>query len=367
MTLGFQRAVLRAVRALAIAVWFVPTAPAWAVDPFTVTGVPVDATAESAAAARANALDNGQSAAYRLVLQRMTVAGDWPRLPRVDAPTLLGLVQGFEIADERTSATRYIAKLTVAFKRDGLRALLRGNGVPFTESVSRPTLVLPVFDPGTGPVLWESPNPWREAWAKVNARDALAPLLLPSGDAADLGAVATADAIAGEASKLDPLARRYGAGSVLVAQATAASGALQVTLTRYGLDTTQSIVESFSGQVGSELLASAANAIATRFEEDWKRRTLIRFDAKSDLSATVLFANLAEWIQVRRRLERSPEVPSFEIGTLTRHDAQVVLHYFGEPSQLALALGQVDLTLTQRDGLWTLSVRPAADNAATTK
>jgi hypothetical protein len=343
---------------LAAALWFLASVPAWAVDPFTVAGVAVDTTAANAADARAKALSDGQRDALRLALQRMTLATDWPRLPRVDEPTLLGLVQGFEVADERSSATHYIAKLTVTFKREPLRGLLRGSGVPFTESVSRPTLVLPVFDAGSGPGPWQEANPWRDGWSKVNARDALAPLLLPSGDATDAATIGTADALAGNLAKLDALARRYGAGSVLIAQGKADANVLQVTLTRYGLETPQTLVESYPGQIGPDLFAAAATAIAARFEEDWKRQTLIRFDAQASLSAMVSFGSLGDWQQVRRRLEHTPEVQALDILALTHRDAQVVLHYYGDPPRLALALAQADLELLQRDGFWSLRLKP---------
>ncbi|HUN52809.1 MAG TPA: DUF2066 domain-containing protein [Candidatus Sulfotelmatobacter sp.] len=364
MRLGHPRTALGALLALAAALWLLPAGPAFAVDPFTVAGVPVDTTADNAANARAKALDEGQRNAFTLVMQRMTLASDWPRLPKVDEPTLLGLVQGFEVADEHTTPTRYIAKLTVTFKREALRSVLRGSGVPFTESVSRATLVLPIFDPGSGPAPWQDANPWRDGWAKVNARDALAPLLLPVGDAGDAAIIGTAEALAGDLGKLDALARHYAAGTVLVALAKADAAALQVTLVRYGLDQPQTVVESYPGQVGPDLYAATAAAIANRFEEDWKRQTLIRFDAKASLDATISFAGPGDWLQLRRRLEHTPEVQALDLVALTRRQAQVVLHYYGDPQQLASVLGQADIELQQQDGAWNLRLKPAGAPAA---
>jgi hypothetical protein len=36
----------------------------------------------------------------------------------------------------------------------------------------------------------------------------------------------------------------------------------------------------------------------------------------------------------------------------------VILHYLGDPSQLTLALAQLDLELLEEDGFWTLALRP---------
>ena len=105
--------------------------------------------------------------------------------------------------------------------------------------------------------------------------------------------------------------------------------------------------------------------IANRFEENWKRRTLIRFDAKASLSAMASFANLGDWQQVRRRLERTPEVQALDVLAMTHRDAQVLLHYYGDPPRLALALAQSDLDLSEHDGFWSLRLKaPGTGSAA---
>jgi hypothetical protein len=327
-----------------------------AAEPFAVVGVPVDATADSASTARVSALAQGQRAAIQLLFQRMTLISDWPRLPKIDDPALLDLVQGFEVNDERTSATRYIAKLTVVFKREQIRALLRSSGVPFTDSLARPTLVLPVVRAGGLPVLFEGANPWRDAWAKVDASDALAPLVQPKGDDSDQNAISAEQALSGDLGRLDPLARRYGAGSVLVADANPGATAMQVTLTRYGAGLPQTIVESYSGTPGPDLMVQAVQSIVAKFEEEWKRQTILRSDTKVTLDVSVPLTGVQDWFDVRKRLDRASEVQAVEIRSLTRSDAELTLSYYGDPARLALALAQVELVLRQRDNGWNLGL-----------
>jgi hypothetical protein len=78
------------------------------------------------------------------------------------------------------------------------------------------------------------------------------------------------------------------------------------------------------------------------------------------LSATVPLASLADWVQVRQRLERSPEVKSVQLAEVSTSGAQVVLQYFGDANRLVVALAQRGLVLGERDGYWTLSLRPGA-------
>ncbi|HYM33065.1 MAG TPA: DUF2066 domain-containing protein [Candidatus Cybelea sp.] len=361
MSLGLGGLVRPAALVLLVALLYVggvgaPLVVAYAAEPFTVVGVPVDATADSASTARVSALAQGQRDAIQSLLQRMTLISDWPRLPKVDDPALLDLVQGFEVNDERTSATRYIAKLTVVFKREQIRALLRSSGVPFTDTLARPTLVLPIVRAGGLPVLFQGANPWRDAWAKVDASDALAPLVQPKGDDSDQNAISAEQALSGDLGRLDPLARRYGAGSVLVADANPGATAVQVTLTRYGAGLPQTIVESYSGTPTPDLMVQAVQSIVTKFEEEWKRQTILRSDTKVTLDVSVPLTGVQDWLDVRKRLDRANEVQSVEIRSLTRSDAELTLSYYGDPARLVLALAQVELVLRQRDNGWDLGL-----------
>ena len=129
----------RAGLALAVLLWGLGGShPARAaVDPFSVSGVTVDATAATAAAARDAALAEGQRKAVRMLLERLTAPADHARLPKPSDAEITGLVAGFEVQEERTSPIRYLATLTYSFRPTAVRGLLRGAGVPFAETGSR--------------------------------------------------------------------------------------------------------------------------------------------------------------------------------------------------------------------------------------
>lgn len=337
--------------------------PAPLIEVFAVGNVAVDATAETAAAARTNAIASGEARAFRRLLERLTLAADRARLPAADMARLNELVQDIAIADERTSATRYIARLTVRFRPDGIRSLLREAGIPFSETASKPLLVIPVLEQAGERRLWEEPNPWREAWAAREQGDGLVRIQAPIGDLADVAAIGADKAAAGDENALAAIAGRYGLSDTLVALASLANDAppvLQVSLQRFGSGGPRYVVETFSGgEDESALMRGAVAGIVERLEESWKRETLLRFGAESALSARVPIESLSDWIAVRDRLARVAEVRRVEVAQLTRRDAQVVLHHLGSPQQLQLALAQRDLELGQADGFWTLRLAKA--------
>ena len=357
---------------------------------FTVAGVAVDAEADSAADARELAIADGQRAALATLLRRLTVAGS--ALPDADADAIAALVSGFAIDDERVSATRYRAALTVDFDAPALRRLLRGSGIAYAETESKPVLIVAVQrDPG-GVLLWEDGNRWRRAWEERPAHGGLVPLLLPLGDVVDLGTVNATRALASDADALAALAERYGtseavvavagfAGSAAVAkpaapaapaapdaesaggEASAAGRPLTISLRRIAAAAGRAVETTLIGRAGESeqaLLERGAGRIVTLLEDDWKAANLIRYDEERVLQTMVPIASLGAWVSVQQRLAALAMVASVGIDSLSRTEGRLTLRYHGTSDQLRLALDQADLALAPTADGWALRPRAGA-------
>src|SRR3546814_6000895 len=90
------------------------------------------------------------------------------------------MVLGFEVADERSSAVRWIANLTVAYDPAAVRSRLRTVGAPYAETRSLPVLVIPIYETGGDVNLWRDPNPWRAAWYELPPQGGLVPVVVRS-------------------------------------------------------------------------------------------------------------------------------------------------------------------------------------------
>ena len=158
------------------------------------------------------------------------------------------------------------------------------------------------------------------------------------------------------------MAQRYGIDDVHVAVADAegedpaSPSRVQVTLRRHGAGGSPQLqVQSFAADGQADALGRAVAEINRETQEAWKRETLIRFDREQRLSASVPLQDLADWVDIRRRLSRVSLIQRHELTAMTGKDAQVVLYYWGEPSRLALALAQASLELTEETGgFWSL-------------
>lgn len=320
---------------------------------FTVRGVPVDVTAATATAARERALAEGQAEALRRVLTRLTRRTDHPALPTVDADTVAYLVQGFEVANEKTSAVRYLADLTVRFKPAEIRNLLRRSGLPFAETASRPLVVLPVLRTADGLVLWDATNRWRAAWAALPLRNGLVPMIVPLGDLADITDIDAAQALLGDPAALAAISNRYGAGGALVASASLSTRedsltALDVAATRPNDSSAAPLLLSFSaGSVDevNELMQLAAQETVQGIEEAWLENHLLRFDNLQSMTLAIPVDGIDRWAAVERKLASVAEIARVELRVLRRESAEVRIDYYGEERQLVTALRQRDLEL----------------------
>jgi hypothetical protein len=343
--------------------------PAAAQGVFTVEGIRVDATAADANAAREVAFAGGTREAYRKLLEQIVPREYYARLPDPRPADLTAMVFSLQVENERTSPTRYLANLTVNFRRDAVRSLLQRSNVPFAETASRPVLIVPVYTSAGATLLWDDPNPWRQAWSFARNRNSLAPMVLANGDLTDVGLISAAQAANADRARLAAVAARYGVEDVLVAQANlrfeigSRVPSIDVVLRRFGPAGEGTTIEGYRGDAAEPvqtLLNRAVESIVTGIEDRWKRENLLAFGNEAVLSANVPLASLSDWIGIRQRLERAPEIKAVDLAEVSTTSAQVLLRYFGEAGRLVVALAQRGLVLSQAGGYWTLSLRPGA-------
>jgi len=340
-------------------------------DVFVVQDVVVDVTAETAAEAREKALADGQARAFRTLLERLTLKIEHKGLPDLSPEEIAALVNDFSVADEKTSSVRYLARLTFRFKHEEFRKLLNDYGFSFAETVSKPVLVLPVFQDAGALILWDDPNPWRDAWAGRVKKQGLVPTLLPLGDLTDIGTIGAEQAMDGDLQRLAAIAKRYGATDSLVVfgvlqlDAAKAKRVLEVFFTRFGSQhREQTEVVSYTqndGETVPGLLARAAQDLTAIVEDNWKRDNILQFSRAGSIAAVVPITRLKDWLEVRARLANVAVVRRTEMVLLSQAQVRINLHYIGETEQLASALEQADLKLTNEGGIWLLG--PAGDEA----
>jgi len=344
--------------------------PATADDIYAVRDIAVDKRAGTASAARELALIESRQTAYREVLRRITLPEDFERHPALEDADIAGLVQSFDIANEKTSQTRYLADVTVRFARQSVRELLQAFSIPFSETAARPLLIVPVYQAAGLKLLWEDGNPWFAPWVAQEGKSGLRPIIAPLGDLEDITTINLDRVVTGDEETIAGAKQRYQTAGVLVALADLkrdllnSKNVLQVTLTEFGTDAEKTEVMTFEEPMVDDVgpfLARTVDAITMRRETEWKRRTLLDFDHEDKLVAIVPLDGIQTWLTVQQRLYSLAEVRKIKVTALSATEAHLTVSYLGQAEQLTVALAQRGLTLQEQEGYWTLKL---ADQAA---
>tara|TARA_Y100001934_G_scaffold237210_1_gene289195 strand:- start:136 stop:1251 length:1116 start_codon:yes stop_codon:yes gene_type:complete len=346
-------------RVWVVAVLFVATSivPAAAdiLSLYTVSDIAVDERSTDELAAKNRGIELAQQAALQKLLEKITLRDHFDRLPDIDAAVVQRTIRDYAITEEKFGGGRYVAKLSVRFKRRAVRELLRARKVPIAETVSRSVLVLPVYRAAGSILLWDEPNPWFNAWANRPSPTGLLPLTVPLGDYSDVAVISANQALNGSEEHLAAIAKKYGTIGTLVTVAElvvdprSGSPTIEISMSRFGkADAGRTFVRSFSGsaeQGVDKLLADAVEALIIRAEEDWKRDNLQRATGQQQLSIVVPLTSLSSWLMIRERMMRVSPIIDILLVRLSVKEALIDLKYSGGPDQLRLSMAQSDLDL----------------------
>jgi hypothetical protein len=366
---------------LLFAMMTIAVSAAWAGDdPYSAT-VKVDATADNVAAARDQARIDGQRRALGKVIEQLSGSPDPAKLAKLSDQSITDLVDSFEVAHERMSAVRYLAEYTFHFRPAKIKRLVPtaeaatqsapsaagrapADGAataaisPSGEAGAKPVIVLPVYRGGGRAVLWDDPNPWREAWARRPAEGGPVRLSVPLGDIGDLNTIDAAQATAAGPDALAAIAQRNGGDETVVAEAMPRTdggrlAGLDLSLKRYRLgrlvDSQTEAVDANPGESAADLMARAVELAAADLGKQGPAP-----DRPATLAAIVPLTSLGDWVQMRERLASVPSIRKVDLLSLTREEAKIEIKYIGDPEQLKSALAGLALDLGGGDPEWRL-------------
>jgi hypothetical protein len=326
---------------------------------FQINDVVADVTAANAAAARDKAVMQAQRSALEQLMGRLGAEATLATKQSDDA--LAGLVQGFEVQQERTSSVRYIGTFTVQFKPAAVRALLGQGGHEVTVTRGKPTLILPVVQSGTRVILWEDNTAWRKAWESAASGGGLIPLVVPMGDMTDIATINGQEAISGKPEAWQAIMGKYQAVDAALAilqEPAAATDPVRVSLQRW--QTEGSLAAPVVVSVNNSATAAAEGVRQLKLELDQQWREASKPPAMgpvSRLPIAVPTPNLAVWSGVQARLAAIPAIKRTNIIALSRGGANIELEYQGSLPDLQQALLAQNLILTSAAGGWLLQTR----------
>ncbi len=337
---------------------------------YTVQEIAIEKTAASGVLARQQGLDEARQAAYVHLYERLVPQTYYGARPALGQPDLNALIAAVDIVREQTTASAYRAELAISFSRARVRDLLNARQIPFTDRVSPPLLVLPVYEWVGARQLWEVPNPWHTAWSERVGPRGLLDTVMAAGSAEDQLQLSADQALAGDSPGMQQLARAYRASGAIVAlgqlRVDPRTGApvLDVTLRGYGAAPAGPITQTFTGAAGGraalaaeQLTRTAAAAMADALAAAWKIENLQRGEiGVSTLRVTVPLAFIGDYADALRRIAEVRSLNSAVLARLTATAAEFDLKYSSDLEQLQRAFDSYGMRLVQEPGGWVLRI-----------
>ncbi|MXY39920.1 MAG: DUF2066 domain-containing protein [Rhodospirillaceae bacterium] len=401
-----SRPSVRLFRAAALAAAAVLLATAPAAGPaaaeesiFWVRDVPAKGKGKTAGDARRDSALNSASAALDRLLRRLTSARDHEFLPPVPPEQARAMVRGLEVVRAKRRKIKdgrsFDGALSYLFRPGTVGAFLKSEGIAWSSRRSDPVLVLPVWRDESGAILWDDPNPWRDAWLSAEREPGLVPVVLPEGNLKDLQTIDAAQASERDAERLTAIAGAYGAKQVLIAVAAAGSADAgegtpeaapedgeegteeragesgeagageqaeeggEKQIEDGGLTVVAALFNLRSGDIeelepitaaGATAMADAAAALDAWLQERWKDRVIVPDGPVATTRVVLRFDDLAAWVRVCENLVAAPSVTGHRVIAFSRGEARLALTHRGNADDLAVRLPAFGLLLQQERG-----------------
>lgn len=384
--------------------------------PLTVTDVIIDKTDKNAVTARDQAIIEAQRTAFEVLAEKSMSPEAFKAYKVPDNKTIAALVEDFEIKNEQMSANRYVASFTVRFtpEIDNYIKIPAGLGrvivapqpvapsvaaapattesaaapaapapaTPPAPDVPRSVLILPYFEGASGKkVLWEDPNPWRDAWQEVGSSAPTPNLTIsvPLGDLTDVSSGNTDAVWKNDYGTIEKSRTNYNATEVALLVAHQGKG-IDVYIYKDGkLEREKSVGGKYSDQdsykkaikrviaalkspqpfavptaVAPEATAPETNASgsdntapppAEPEQASPAAPEKPEMAGKVTIDAVMNFSNFSQWMEVQKRLAALSPPVDIEISGITRDSAQFTMDYDGGMTALKTALSAKGLAL----------------------
>lgn len=348
-----------------------PSQPAAPADPYTVSGIKVDVSADNANVARDKAIAEAQAKAWVELARRLSPTGDAP--PKMSDADLQRVVLGISVDDEKVTPTRYLASISVRFRADAVRNHFAGTSAQYVEPPGKAYVVLPVTMVGGKPVLWDDHTAWRDAWEGKTA-SALVPTMVPPGELPDVSAIGAAEAASADPQAIDRIVRKYNAPGAIVVRTTLPDPgqplppALKVDITRVDAngdrkDTSLSVRKDPDDRP-EDLLRRAVIQTSAAIDDLYRQGNAITAGPEQTIQVTLAIAGLPDWLEARQRLTGTAGITSADMVSLGRSAVKLNLVYRGDPTTLRQALGKRDLGLEDAGGEYLLRLLPRGSGSA---
>jgi hypothetical protein len=297
-------------------------------DDFIVEDVPLNINGSNIAQIRDQAIENGQRDAFFLLVKRLDPAKH-ASIATLPTSKINALVSSFELKDEKMSANRYKASLTVNFDQNKVNSLL-GKEYSTAAVTQEKTLLLPLLAKHGKLLLWESDNNWRDTLQENLADNKY---LIPAGDLEDIELVNNYQALLdGDPAVIQSLKNRYPEHNIIIAYAADEYPKLDIKFIDVTNNnaTTDQIFNAGTGESYEQFLKNAGQQFASSLQNSGAKQDIAA--TKIDIKFIIPINSFAQWNNLHKSLQALSKEQALTIKEISIRHALIA--YKGEDNEL---------------------------------
>lgn len=317
-----------------------------AADLYQVDNIPIVAEVNNAKEARAVAIANGQVDAFWQLVRKMVQNDDLIRIPLLGQNEVVDFVQNVSLMDEKTTATKYMAVMTVTFKPRAIQDFLTENQVPFLVQAPPAALIVPVYRHGDAVWLVEADSPVYNALKSVVSKNGLFEWVLPESDENTASIIREAWTNP-DVNVWGEVLSGIGVGRVVLWEVTQVGPTVSVTTKAFPVDREEWDQVSFQTIVPSGNIRTAVPILFERtealLEKNWRSVKTNNLETPNSFWITVPIKSVTEWVAIRQKLRTSGFLDGLDVRGFRPRQVLVALQFKGTGEQLDEQLKSIGL------------------------
>lgn len=325
---------------------------------FGVSGIAIDRTAETAAVAQVEGIEEAARIGFERILYRLLRAQEMVDTFMAEQEAN-AFVDFYHISEENSLEGRYIAVLDYCFDAPRLRDALGAAGLEWAELKSPRILVLPVWLAPDGARAWQSDNEWLAGWRDaVESADGLVDFTLLRPTILNERSLRAEDIVAADPTTLRKAATVAGADQIMLVVARLDYQGSQPVLAVDGelftaaadrLTVLAKMVDQPVSNQLSEQLDFARKQILSELETGWHRANIIRSGETRNITVEVPVRGLQDWVSRIEAFSSVAVIDSFVVRKIDMAGGLVTLSVVGNDAAIANALAAYRLSLSRRE------------------
>lgn len=304
-------------------------------DLYRMPAISVSAEAENAVVAKQTAWADAAVQAFPKLLDKIVLTDDavikQQLVSLVTPEQVAGFVEGVLVANEKNTSTRYMADVTVQFKKLAVQEWLKQQNIVFLENEPEPLVIVPIFRENGQVFVFENEAILFNILKNKIPDNGLHSFVVPEGNDIDRSFISDAVLDGSDYSDLETLIDKYRCGGALVLDITKSGKTYAVKTFVYPSKASMGGEVAFAVSSGATNVPAVVEKITHRaigqLADQFKTAQTQRMMTKAYITAEFAVSNLSEWTAIEKRLKGINVVDDINTRAIFRDKIYAVVTY----------------------------------------